>query len=144
MTSRFGSDTVPRCCDGRGQRRRQVVDGDARRQAGAFAAGDHPASIGVVEQQDRGGGELEEVAQAAHRRVEGLVEVERRRQRLGDSVQREEQRVRVGQAAEPIEGEGLLAIGLARDPPGVAGDEGDEHHPRGPLRRHPQLVVAVT
>jgi hypothetical protein len=62
----------------------------------------------------------------AMRRVEGLVQVEGRRQRLGHLVEGEQQLVGVGQAAQAVEGQGLLDVGLAGDPPGVAGHQGDQ------------------
>ena len=128
---------------GHGERRWEVVDTDPRRQAGALAASDEPPAVGIVEEQDGGRRELEQIAQAAHGRVEGFVEVERRGQRLGHAVQREQQRVGVGEAAQTVERQRLLPVGLAGDAPGVARHQRDEDHPRGPLRGQAQLVVVV-
>ena len=87
--------------------------------------------------------EAEQVADPLHRRVEHLVEVERGRQALGDPVEREQQGVGVGQAAQPVEGERVLPVGLAGDPAGVAGDEGDEQELARPLDARAQVVDAV-
>ena len=59
---------------------------------------------------------------------------------MGDPVQREEQCVRVGQAVEPIEGERVLAVGLAADATGVPGHDADEQQDRRPLEREPKIV----
>ena len=85
--------------------------------------------------EDGGEVEVEQAPEAADGGVEHVVEVERGRQGLGDPVQREEQGVGVGQAAEAVEGEGVLAVGLAGDPPGVAGDEGHQQQHQAPLGR---------
>ena len=94
-----------------------------------------PPQVGVVQDEQRDGVEVEELPQLAHRRVEHLVEVERGGQRLGDLVQLVEQGVGVGQAAQAVEGQDLALVGLARDAAGVAGDEGDEQDLDRPLQR---------
>ena len=109
--------------------------------AAALAAQDLPVAVGVVEAEDDGGVEVEQAPQAADRGVEHVVEVERRRQGLGDPVQREQQGVGVGQPPEAVEGEGVLAVGLAGDPPGVAGDEG--HQEQHQASTGPRLDDAV-
>ena len=124
-------------------RLRQLEVVDAVGRAGALPADDLPAAARVVVQQQGGGVEPEQVAHPLHRRVEHLVEVERGGQALGDAVEGEEQRVGVGQAAEPVEGERVLPVGLAGDPPGVAGDEGDEQELAGPLDARAQVVEGV-
>ena len=134
---RLGNGVAVRDCAG--QRRRELVRTEAMGEPGALATGHHPSSVGVVEEQHGSRGAVEQIAQAAHRGVERLVEIERRRQRLGDAVQREQQRVGVGEATEAVEGQRLLTVGLARDPAGIAGDERDEHHLRRPLRGHSEL-----
>ena len=53
-------------------------------------------SVSSKQQQHGRSVELEQVVQADHRGVEHVVEVERRRQGLGDPVERVEQRVGVG------------------------------------------------
>ncbi len=47
-----------------------------------------------------------------------------------------EQGVGVGQPAESVEGDGVLAVGLAGDPAGVACNDADEHENRTPSGRH--------
>jgi hypothetical protein len=43
-------------------------------------------------------------------------------------MQREQQRIGVGEPPQPIEGERLLTIGLTGDAAGIAGHQRDEHH----------------
>ena len=94
-----------------------------------------PALVGVVTQDDGERVVVEQVAELGACGVEHLVEVERGGERLGDLVQLVEQRVGVGQATDLVEGRGLALLGLAGDPPGVAGDERDEQDLHGPLHR---------
>ena len=126
---------------GPAQRRREAVGRKRCGHLDSVPAGGHPGAVGLVEQEDGRSVELDEVAQADHRGVEHVVEVERRRQRLGDPVQRVEQRVGVGEAAEAVEGQRLLPLGLAEDPPGVAGDHRHQEKEERPLRRPPECLV---
>ena len=96
----------------------------------------------VSSSQDHGGVEVEQAPQAVDGGVEHVVEVERGGQRLGDAVQGVEQGVGVGEAAQAVEGEGVLAVGLAGDLPGVAGDQGDQQEHERPLgREHDAAAV---
>ena len=101
-----------------------------------------PAQVGVVEHEEGDGVELEQLPELAHGGVEHLVEVERRRQGLGDLVELVEQGVGVGEPAEAVHGEDLALVGLAGDAAGVAGDEGDEQHLHRPLHRRAEVVLA--
>jgi hypothetical protein len=122
----------------------QVVGGVGGGGPRAVPAGHHPRVVGLVEQEDRGPVEVEQVAEAAHGGVERIVEVERCRQGLGDAVERVEEQVGVGEAAEPVEGQGVLAVHLAGDPSGVAGDHGHQHQLTRPLHGlSPGLGVGV-
>ena len=116
------------------QRAGQLVGAHAQGEPGALAAHEVPVAGGVVEHEDGGEVEVEQAPEAPDGGVEDVVEVERRRQGLGDPVEREQQRVGVGEAAEAVEGQRVLAVGLAGDPPGVAGDEGHEQQHQAPLR----------
>ena len=111
------ADDVPAPASGPLQRRRaasSAVEAWAGRRLPSRRTGTQSPSV-LVEEQHGDAVEVEQVAQAADGRVEHLVEVERRRQRLGDPVQREQQGVGVGQAAEAVEGERLLAGRLPGD-----------------------------
>ncbi len=87
----------------------------------AVAAGGDPGGVGLVEQQERRRVEVHEVPEPNHGAVEDVLEVERRGQRLRHPVERLEQLVRLGQAAEAVECKRLLTLGLGEDATGVAG-----------------------
>ena len=122
------------------QRRRQLGRAEAGREPTSDRPGDLPLPVGFVEEQDRRGVDVHDGAQPGHRRVEGAVHVQRRRQRLGDAVERIEQGVGVGQAADPVEHHGLLAVGQAGDASGVRGHHGHEDHDQRPFRRQSEVL----
>ena len=124
-------------------RPRQLEVVDAVGWSGALPAHDLPAATRVVVEQQHRGVEAEQVADPLHRRVEHLVQVERGGEALGDPVEREQQRVGVGQPAQPVEGERVLPVGLAGDPPGVPGDERDEQELARPLDARAEVVDGV-
>ena len=126
------------------QRRGKLGGAEPRRHRHAFAAKNLPMRIGVVEKQDRDRGEVDQAAQAGDGGVEHLAHVERRGERLRDTVQREQQCVRVGEPRETVECERALPVGLAGDATGVPRDHRDEQHDDGPLHSDPDLVLAVT
>ena len=117
------------------QRFGQRGGGVGRGRAGAVRPLDDPRLVGVVEDEHGDAVGPEQVPEPGERGVERLLDVERGGQGLGDAVQRVEEEVGVGEATEAVEGQGVLAVGLAGDAPGVAGDEGDEDQPHGPLDR---------
>ncbi len=113
----------------------EVVGGDPWWEADAIGPDRHPGTVGLVEHEQRGGVVAEQVVQAQHGAVERLVHVEGSRQRLGDPVQGEQQRVGVGQLAVAVERPAPLELALAEDAAGVAGDDGDEQELDDPLGR---------
>ena len=148
-TVRAGAEARPaRSTTGRRSAQAARVERAAARAAaggprrGCVGAGRTPSALPTTSSSRRSssssstrGVEVEQVAEPRDRRVEHLVEVERRRQGLGDPVEREEQGVGVGEPAEAVEGERVLAVGLAGDAAGVAGDQRDEQQLDRPLRR---------
>ena len=96
---RFCSLTRLRRRRARAEGRREVVGGDDARRPGALAPERVPPQVGVVEHEERHRVELEQLPELIHRGVEHLVEVEGRRQRLGDLVQLEQEGVGVGEPA---------------------------------------------
>ena len=111
----------------------ELLGGEPAREPHPVAAGHQPAAVGVVEHEQGGGVEVEQVVEPAHGGVERLVEVERRRERLGDPVEAEQQGVGVGELSDAAQVPGALLLVLAEDPPGVAGDERDEQELDAPL-----------
>ena len=80
------------------------------------------------------GVEVDEVAEPRERRREHVVEVERCGKRLGDAVEREEQRVGFGQPAHAVDRERAAGLDLAEQAARVPGDERDEEQLDRPLR----------
>ena len=88
--------------------------------------------------------EVDELAEPVDGGVEDLVEVERRGEVLGHLVEAEEELVGVGEAAHAVEGLGVAVVGIARDPPGVAGDDADEDELDAPLDRDAGVACSAS
>ena len=88
--------------------------------------------IGGVDEEHRQRVVADHRLHSLHRGVEHVVEVERGGQRLGDSLQREEQRVGLGETADAIERQLLLPRCFETGAMGEAAGEGDQTEQAGP------------
>jgi len=112
---------------------RQLAAGQVLAQDRAFGGGDDPRVGGVIVEEHRDDVAVDETAEAIDRGGQDLLEIERRRQRLGHPVEGHKEVVRLRELAHPVEGEGVLLLHLPEDPAGVPGEQGHEHQLDGPL-----------
>ena len=126
------ADEVAQPC-GPSQRGRQRARSHHRGGPTAFATDGVPAVVGVVMQDDGHRVVVEQVAQLAAGDVEHLVEVERRRERLGDLVELVQEGVGIGETPDPVHRGALALLRLPGDAPGVAGHEGHQEDLHRPL-----------
>ena len=122
---------------------RKAIELERRRWREAERANGLDRAVGCVDEKDRESVVTHHCLHSLHGRVEHIVEVERGRQRLRDTLQGEQQGVRFSQPADTVEGKLLLTRCFETGAMGETTGEGDKPEQTGPQQPRGEAVACA-